>query len=332
MQSEVAPQTEPFEGLIHALVLDGKGAARTLSWDELEQWKAEDGPLWAHFDYSHPRVRAWIEKDSGLDEIVSAALVTEETRPRTTPVDDGLLISLRGVNLHPNSDPEDMISIRMWVDANRIISTRRRKVLSVQDVAKELRQGKGPNNVAEVLTELCDLMVWRMSSTIADAEERMDELEEEVLTAESHRLRAQLADTRRQTIMLRRYLGPQRDALARLIIEKVAWLGEDQRMKLREVSDRLIRHLEDLDAVRERAAVTQEELASRLAEQLNNRMYVLSVVAALFLPLGFLTGLFGINIGGIPGIENQYAFSLFVATLIVVTGTQYWVFRKMKWF
>jgi len=332
MQSKAISQSEPVEGLVHALVLDGKGAARSLSWDELEEWKPEDGPLWAHFDYSHSRVQSWIDKDSGLDEIVSAALLTEETRPRTTPVDNGLLIALRGVNLNPNSDPEDMISIRMWVDSHRIISTRRRRILSIQDMTKQLRDGDGPCNTAEVLTGLCDLLVWRMSSIVAQVEERVDELEEEVLTAEGHRLRSDLADTRRQTIMLRRYLGPQRDALARLVIEKVGWLNEDHRMKLREVSDRLIRHLEDLEAVRERAAVTQEELAGKLAEQLNNRMYVLSVVAALFLPLGFLTGLLGINIGGIPGADEPYAFMTFIAILVVITAAQYWVFRKMKWF
>jgi hypothetical protein len=65
-------------------------------------------------------------------------------------------------------------------------------------------------------------------------------------------------------------------------------------LRIREVSDRLIRNIEDLDAVRGRAAVTQEELLSRLSEQMNSRMYVLSVVAAIFLPLGFLTGLLGI--------------------------------------
>ena len=67
---------------------------------------------------------------------------------------------------------------------------------------------------------------------------------------------------------------------------------------MREVSDQLARYLEDLDEARDRAAVTQEELVNRLSEQMNNKMYILSIVAAIFLPLGFLTGLLGINVGG----------------------------------
>jgi zinc transporter len=90
-------------------------------------------------------------------------------------------------------------------------------------------------------------------------------------------------------------MAPQREAIARLQSEKISWLADEDRVRLREVYDRLTRYLEDLDAARERAAVTQEELISRLSEQMDNRMYVLSIVAAIFLPLGFLTGLLGIK-------------------------------------
>ena len=103
-------------------------------------------------------------------------------------------------------------------------------------------------------------------------------------------------------------------------------------MRIREVSDRLIRNIEDLDAVRERAAVTQEELLSRLSDQMNTRMYVLSVVAAIFLPLGFLTGLLGINVGGIPGTENPWAFLIFLLFIIVIFVGQMLWFRSKKWF
>lgn len=103
-------------------------------------------------------------------------------------------------------------------------------------------------------------------------------------------------------------------------------------MEIRESTDRLARYIEDLDSCRDRAAVVSEELSSRLSEQLNSRMYVLSIVAALFLPLGFLTGLFGINVGGIPLADNPYGFigiSLIMLTIIVL---QIIIFRIKKWF
>ena len=84
--------------------------------------------------------------------------------------------------------------------------------------------------------------------------------------------------------------------------------------------------------MRERVAVTQEELLSRLSDQMNTRMYVLSVVAAIFLPLGFLTGLLGVNVGGIPGVENPWAFYLFVLFLVGIVVAQMLWFKRKKWF
>ena len=131
--------------------------------------------------------------------------------------------------------------------------------------------------------------------------------------------------------MLRRYLAPQREAMTKLFTEKISWLIDNEKLRLREVTDRLIRHIEDLDSVRDRAAITQEEVVNRLSEQMNMRMYVLSLVAAIFLPLGFLTGLLGINVGGIPGSENKAAFFIVIFFLAIIVFLQFLLFKKKKW-
>ncbi|WP_043317518.1 zinc transporter ZntB [Microbulbifer sp. HZ11] len=318
-------------GLIHAYLLDGNGRGRRLSWAEVETWNAAQGRLWVHLDYTDTDARAWISGRARLDSLVAEALLTEETRPRTTSMGEGLLIALRGVNLNPESQPEDMVSIRLWAEESRVISTRKRQLLSINDLCQQLESGRGPCTIAGLVVELADLLVWRMSDTVDTFEDTIDDLEDRVVTGASGSLRLDLAVLRKQTITLRRYLSPQREALARLMVEKLDWIEEQDRLQLREVSDRLLRHIEDIDAVRERAAVTQEELMSRISEQLNSRMYVLSIIAAIFLPLGFLTGLLGVNVGGIPGSENPQAFVIFSALLVVTVAIQLVVFRWKKW-
>ena len=320
------------DGFIHAFLLDGTGCGRRLEMDDIESWTSEQGTLWVHLDYTGEAAREWVRNNAGLEELVADALLMEETRPRATAIDDGVLVALRGINMNPGAEPDDMVSVRLWVDSERIISTRKRILLSVSDIVEQLDAGKGPADTADFLVTLADRIVWRMSETVDQCEDMVADLEEKVLDEGSGSLRFDLATLRRQTITLRRYLAPQRDAFAKLIIEKITWLDEDSRLRLREVSDRLIRHIEDLDAVRERAAVTQEELLSRLSDQMNTRMYVLSVVAAIFLPLGFLTGLLGINVGGIPGAENPWSFLLFILFLVGVVVAQILWFRHKKWF
>ncbi|MFH1738479.1 MAG: CorA family divalent cation transporter, partial [bacterium] len=159
-----------------------------------------------------------------------------------------------------------------------------------------------------------------------------DGLEEEILENQDHHLRVKLGDVRRQAIILRRYIAPQRDVLSHLQAERFSWLSDPHRAQLREITDRITRYVEDLDAARERAAVTQDELTNRLSEQMNKTMYVLSLVAAVFLPLGLLTGLLGINVGGIPGTENHWAFAIVCVVLGVVAWFQIWLYRRKRLF
>jgi zinc transporter len=319
------------DGLMAAFLLDGKGGGQRVGWNEIRQWTPSDGLLWVHLNFTAPEVQQWIEEESQLEDVVGDALLADESRPRVTAFDDGLLIALRGVNLNPGADPEDMVSLRMWTEKNRIITTRRRKLLSVEELCNAIEKGKGPRTSGEFLEDVADRLMSRMGGVIGDLEDKVAELEEAVLTKESHELRPQLAAIRRDAIYLRRYMAPQREAISRLQSEKISWLTGEDRLRLREAYDHLTRYIEDLDAARERAAVTQEELVSRLSEQMDTRMYVLSIVAAIFLPLGFLTGLLGINLGGIPGAESKAGFAIFCLLLVVVIVAEIVIFKKKKW-
>ena len=320
------------DGLIAAFILDGKGGGSEVGWKEIGEWSPESGLLWVHLDYTVEQARKWLVDGSGLDEVISNALAERDSRPRCTSFHDGLLLSLRGVNLNPGSEPEDMVGIRIWFGENRIISTRRRRLLTVADLKTAVENGTGPVSMGDFLVQITGRLMERMSQVIEDLEDRVAELEEQLLTSETGQMRSQLSVLRRTAISLRRYLSPQREALSRLLSERLPWLDEGAKIELREVSDRLTRYVEDLDEARDRTAVTQEELANRLAEQMNSKMYLLSIIAAIFLPLGFLTGLLGINVGGIPGAESKMGFMLFVLLLVGVVGAQIAYFKKKKWF
>lgn len=320
------------EGLICGYYLDGKGGGEPIDWDELSKWEpSEERVLWVHFDRQSPRVRQYLLEESGLEPIIAMALLEEETRPRCINSDGGLLMVLRGVNLNPGANPEDMVSLRLWIDTKRIITVRRRRLMSIDDIQKSLQQGQGPETAGEFLVTLADRLVERMSNVVENINDAVDDLEDMVITSESHQLRSNISRLRREIISLRRYLAPQRDAIARLHVEPVNWLEAIDRARIREITDRTIRYLEDLDAARERAAVTQEELMGRLSEQVNKRMYLLSLVTAIFLPLGFLTGLLGVNVGGIPGANYKWAFGIFTLLLLGIIAIQIAIFKKFRW-
>lgn len=298
-------------GLVHALLLDGKGGARRIDWPEVEVWQPGDGVLWLHFDYTVPDTRDWLTQRSGLPEMAVEALLTLETRPRGTTLADAHLINLRGVNLTPGAQPEDMIAIRLWLDNRRIISTQRRSLKAVTDLLEALQRGMGPESAQALLAELLDRLTWHFEDVIASVEERVSQLEEVSVSSVSTAALGGIAELRRQAISLRRYLNPQREAMARLLADTGSWLSESDRLVIREAADRLQRLLEDIDLAREHATIAQEDLQSRLSDRLGRRMYVLAVITCLFLPLTFITGLFGVNLGGIPGATDELGFTTF---------------------
>ncbi|MGR9099086.1 MAG: CorA family divalent cation transporter, partial [Gammaproteobacteria bacterium] len=196
------------DGIIQAFVLDGKGGGVPLGWNEIRAWKPGQGVLWLHLDYTSDAARRWIQQESGLDGIVGEALLSEETRPRATFIDGAALLALRGVNLNPGADPEDMVSIRIWLDKDRIVSTRKRRMLSATDIAEALASGDGPKSPGEFIAQLTQRLTARMEHIVEDLEDRAAQLEEEVISGGSAALRNALSAIRRDTIMLRRYLAP----------------------------------------------------------------------------------------------------------------------------
>lgn len=317
------------DGLLYACRLDGRGGAQDLDWAGLVS--PGEGFVWVHLHLDSERARAWLADESGLPGIVVEALTYEDVRPRCTPLGGGLLVNLRGVNLNPGADPEDMVAVRVYIDKDRAVTVRRRRMMAVQDIRERLAAGRGPRDAGDFLVELAARLVERMGPVIQDLDDAIDEVEEQVLAGGGAAHRAALWRLRRMAIALRRYIAPQREAMGRLIGERIDWLDMANVQRLREVADRITRYVEDLDSARERAAVVQDELGTRLTEQMNRNMYVLAVIAAIFLPLSLITGLLGVNVAGIPGDKWKWSFAAVSAGLLLIGALEYLIFRRMKW-
>ncbi|MDX1555930.1 MAG: zinc transporter ZntB, partial [Xanthomonadales bacterium] len=264
-----------------------------------------------------------------LEPHVVEALLSEESRPRTLESDDGILTVLRGVNTNPGQDVEDMVSIRIWIEKDRIISTRRRRLMSVRDIQAQLEDGKGPIGPGAFLVYLTDRLGDRIGHTVEAIEAQLDTAEDDASGVTI--FRAVLSELRRKTARLRRYLAPQREAIDRLSRASGAVINPDDKAMLQEQANRITHFVEEMDLIRERAMVAQEESLSIIAFEQNSRMLVLSVVAAIFLPLAFFTGLMGMNVAGLPGLEFPHAFWIVVVLMFAAAGGILAYFKWKRW-
>ncbi len=322
--------------IIYAYTINGDGTGTVLEGDDVSKMVKSKSLAWVHLDSKNPATRSWLEAEVGyLDHIILDALLASETRPRILEFDggnnQGAMMILRGVNLNENADPEDMISIRVWADESRIITMRREKLKAAQDIRESLEDGRGPKNTGDFVTSLAARLFERMEPIFSELDDRLDIVEEGILEHADAAERAQITEIRKEAILYRRYIAPQKDVMAHLRVSDLPWLDTMHKRRIQESLDRVIRYVEDLDAIRERAQIIKDELSNALADKMNKNMYVLSIVAAIFLPLGFLTGLMGINVGGMPGVDNDMAFWIVCALCVAFGVGLVAVFRWMKW-
>jgi len=284
---------------------------------------------WLHFDLNDPNLKNWV--GTHVSPIAGAALLQSETRPRCDIHEDGIILNLRVVNANPGQDADDMVSLRLWVSKNLIISARIRKVFAVDDLRQAAETGAAPGTVSGFLNQLTEAITARIEKTTVELGDATDQLEDEAEDSTQNDSPT-LAQLRKSVIKFRRYIGPQREAMWAMVETETGIFNKAARLRLRETANRVTRSVEELDSIRDRLTVLQDHLATQHASLQARNSHVLSIVAAIFLPLGFLTGLFGVNVAGMPGIDWPYAFAALAGGTLVLGILVYAVLKQLKWF
>lgn len=321
------------EAIVEAFLFDGRGGATALSARDFAE-AAAPGPgefVWAHLDFHADQ--DWLRTKAGVDAAVVRSLLAQETRPRCARHGTGLLVNLRGVNLNPEEEPEDMVSLRMRIEPGRLISVRLRQLQTVAAIRERLRAGgPAPHTPGGLLSEIAAGLTDRMEPVVRRLTDDVDDFEEQALDGPVGELRPKVASLRHDAVMMRRFVPAQAAALATLSKDEAGLFEDAPEAEFRELSERAARMAEELTAACDRAGVIAEQLAARRAEEMNHNTYVLSVVAAIFLPLSFVTGLLGVNVGGIPGASAPYAFAVLCGILLLVSAVLVYLFRRRQWF
>lgn len=310
--------------------VDDGGAVRSLSPDEA----AAFGPChlaWIHLDLADPDTRSFLADRLQLSDLVVTALTATETRPRCEPMAEGALVNLRGLAAEGEEDIADpLISIRMWIGRGRIVSMGRYTLRAMPHVCKAMQAGhvKDPGDFVAMLASCIS---QELDPHVAEYGDRLDECELGLDASKAFVLRREIGGVRAKAIQYRRFVAPQRQALERLSNLECSWLEADDRQHLIEAADRFSRMTEELESIRERAALMHEQITDLHAEQTEQRGLLVSVLALIFLPLTFLTGLFGMNVA-LPYEKAPWAFNaiLSLSAAVVIGGIGY--FLRARWF
>lgn len=273
-----------------------------------------------------------------VDEVIISGLLSDETRPRIEEIDSdtisgGLMMILRAANYNPGKNPHDMAAIRIWADGKRFVTIQRQSILTLEDVQKKIERPTVPlMKTGMLLAAICNRLLERLEPALRELDDSIAQLEDRLFEQTDHSIAEQLSGYRRQALVFRRHIAPQLEVLGRLRTLPLSWIEEQDRLFFADAHDHFLRFVEGLDTVRDRCQILREELNIEMANLLNQRMYILSIVSIIFLPLGVLTGLLGVNLAGIPFSENPYAFYSFSGILLIMVALVLFLLKKRKWF
>lgn len=330
----VTPSPETTEcPLLFARVLDGQGGARGIGWEEAQGWTPAHGQevLWLHLQRKWPGLEEWLRFKLHMPEPTAELLVSDQSRPRAFREGDTLVATLRDLNFNPGAVPEDMIAMQLWSDGQRVLTLRRAPQQSPNELRDLLDSGSGPRDAGAMITQVAELMIDHLGGAVVDINATIDRLEEACADDRMEERARQIADIRRECLALQRHLSPQHEAFEQISRDAPEWFEPHDRREIAESIARLRRHLDDINISKESAVVLQDELRARAQAIGQEATYKLGVMAGIFLPLTFFTGLLGTNVTGIPLAGHPLAFWGVVGACLIISLAILAVFKARGW-
>jgi zinc transporter len=315
------------------------GEALRLSWDEARQEIAGDGPTWLHLSANDDTVEGWLTGVTAMPDIAREFLNGEDKRPRVhmgAQFMYGVVADLEVVATAPQNDPKAIESsretgaLRFYVDRNRMITVRARPLQSTDRLRHAVLEGAVFRDTVDLFAGLIRALNDTFIDRIDEIGDQLDDVEECVLDGRHSAGRAELGALRRRIVEVKRFIDPERNALMQLVMRKLEW-AEPRSMEMLIQAIQVLNGLgAGLEALYERAKLLQEEIAALLSEDINRKLLWLAVMSALLMPATLISGIFGMNVAGLPGTHDPYSFKIVAAVMVVCAVVTVYLLRRLR--
>nr|WP_157549284.1 transporter [Piscinibacter sakaiensis] len=274
-----------------------------------------EGFVWLHFNLAHAAAEPWLRAHAGLGELFLEALHEGTRSTRIERDGDSLFAVLNDVTFDFGFDASDVATLWLAVGPRCVVSARRHPLRSVDRLRMAVKRGEPLGSSVALLDHLLRDQADELQAIVRRAAERLDEVEDAVLAGHHGRHGGELGRLRRLAVRLQRLLAPEPSALMRTLAKPPAWVAASDLQHLHRASEEFALVLRDVAALQERIKLMQDEAATRVAEENNRSLFVLTMVTVLALPINLVAGLMGMNVGGIPLAEHPQGFWWMLAVI-----------------
>lgn len=311
-----------------ALLLD---SAQALKFIQTPEHERRGEFLWLHFSLSHSSAMPWLKKNCSLTEEYYETIQEAAGSTRVEQNGDTLIAVINDVQFDFTLDSSSIASTSISLDKCLFISARLKPLRSIDQLRKAVRSDAQFRSTTELLAHLLQDQAEVLVEILRVSTQRVDRIEDQLLSNRITVNRSELGNLRRVLVRLQRLLSPEPAALFRLLNRPPTWFTDFDTRELKEAAEEFSVAVGDSAALVERVKILQEELAASVNEQTNRTLAVLTIVTVLALPINLTSGLFGMNVGGIPLADNKLGFEIVATILICLTLVlAYIAFLKRK--
>lgn len=285
---------------------------------------------WVDVDVSRPAGADWLRTGSGLGEAVRQQLLHPGRSSRRESLEQGLLVVLCAESAEaPGSR---VITLALLLERNRVLTVRSEPIEAIDEVRRHVQAGTGPRTPLELLAATVVAIKRRLEPVISRLSEDTGEMEDRVLGEDAGAPTETLSALRRDVFRAKRYVSAFETVLTLIRSDPTIAATAPERRALAGAGELLGRYLSTLEDCRERTVLLHDLIEARVSRSMSRATYNLTIVATVFLPLTFVTGLLGMNVAGIPESHSPWGFWIVVIGLTALAVVSWVLLRWSEWF
>lgn len=317
-------------GVISAYRFTGDGAGKKLDVANIEAEVADKtGWLWLHFNLSNRLCHDWLTSRVPMSDAGRETLLDADEHIRLDIFGEEITAVLPDLHQEFLQEGDDLVRVHFAISPRLVVTARRKPLRAIELVRRAIDMGRKFPTPVSLFDAIVDQFADVIDRYSASLGEELDTVENHVLHDEIDEQRMRLGRIRLQAIRTRRQLSQMRALFHR------AEMREDiESEPLLTAMRKLAQKFDALDyefsALYERARLLQDEIAGRMTEITNQRLFTLSVLTACMLPSTLVTGFFGMNTKDMPFQTGDGGTWWALVIVILAGGLTWWLLRRTK--
>ena len=318
----LAPDGKLFSELSVEQIKNVLGTDEGLLWVDIEDATSEDGQFLSDVFCFHP--------------LMIADCVSKNIHPpKIDDFEDYLFIIVHGINYYVESDVEETTELGLFLGRNYVVTSHDMPMRSVTSMLEriQVKNGRPMRRGADMFAhDLIDAVVDNIMPTIDELSDKLTSLEVEVLQNPRKETLSQIMQLKRSILAINRVMAPQRELVGNLGRGFYPLISEKAQPYYRNIYDHLVRIETLAQDLRDLADSVLATHLSSVSNRMNEVMKVLSIVAAIFLPLALVAGIYGMNFANMPELQWRYGYFVILGVMVAIAVSLSVFFKRRKWF